>query len=263
LTRRILSLIAILKRVQALTLVAVGAWCFLVAFAGGLLGLVLGNIRLPVFLLAGGSAAAAAGANIAVSGVAAAAGSVAHVRAGRVDWRLVGWMVPPSVAGALAGGYAATALPAKALQIVIGSALFLFGVDLLRPKRRGIPEPADRPDIRAAVIAGAVIGAIGGLIGLILGTLRVPALLRWVREEPMRVVGTNLVVGITVGAAGLVGHLPGGVDWQLLAVGAATSAPGAVLGARYTGRLTTAGLLRAIGVILLISGTFTVVRGIV
>ena len=36
-------------------------------------------------------------------------------------------------------------------------------------------------------------------------------------------------------AAGLLGHLPGGVDWTLLAVGGATSIPGALLGSRYTG----------------------------
>jgi uncharacterized protein len=249
--------------VHALLLAVVGLWCFLVAFVGALLGLVLGNIRLPVLLLVGSSPSSVGGANIAVSGLAAAAGSIVHIRARRVDWRLVAWMLPPSVLGAVGGGYAAGQLPANVLRIVIGAALVLFGIDLLRPKRNGIPAPRDRPDLRAAVLAGAAIGAIGGLIGLILGTLRVPALIRWVGEEPARAVGTNLVVGIAVGAAGLVGHLPGGVDWTLLAIGAATSIPGALLGSRYTGRLTAAELLRAIGVILLVSGTITIVRGLV
>jgi uncharacterized membrane protein YfcA len=248
--------------VHALVLAAVGAWCFLVAFAGGLLGLVLGNLRLPVLLLAGSSPAAVGGANIAVSGLAAAAASIGHVRARRVDWHLVAWMLPPSVAGAVGGGFAAGHLPASTLQIVIGAALLAFGIDLLRPRRDRLPPPRERPDLRAAVIAGAAIGAIGGLIGLILGTLRVPALIRWVGEEPARAVGTNLVVGIAVGTAGLVGHLPGGVDWTLLAVGAATSVPGALLGTRYTGRLSAAVLLRAIGAILLVSGTITIVRGL-
>jgi uncharacterized membrane protein YfcA len=248
--------------VHALTLAAVGLWCFIVAFAGGLLGLVLGNIRLPILLLAGSTPAAVGGANIAVSGLAAAAGSIAHIRARRVHWRLVAWMLPPSVVGAAGGGYAAGHLPANTLRIVIGAALLVFGIDLLRPRKGPIPAPRAEPDLRAAVIAGAVIGAIGGLIGLILGTLRVPALIRWVGEEPARAVGTNLVVGIAVGAAGLVGHLPGGVDWTLLAVGGVTSVPGALLGSRYTGRLSAPALLRAIGVILLISGTITIVRGI-
>ena len=248
---------------HALVLAAVGAWCFLVAFAGGLLGLVLGNLRLPVFLLAGSSPAAVGGANIAVSGLAAAAASIGHVRGRRVDWHLVAWMLPPSVAGAVGGGYAAGHLPASTLRIVIGTALLLFGIDLLRRRRDGLPPPREQPDLRAAVVAGAAIGAIGGLIGLILGTLRLPALIRWVGEEPARAVGTNLVVGMAVGAAGLVGHLPGGVDWKLLAVGAATSVPGALLGTRYTGRVSAAVLLRAIGAILLVSGTVTILRGVV
>jgi uncharacterized membrane protein YfcA len=248
--------------VDALVLAGVGIWCFLVALVGGLLGLVLGNIRLPIFLLVGTNPAAAAGANIAVSGLAAAAASVTHVRAGRVDWRLVAWMLPPSVVGAVAGGYAAGHLPANVLRIVIGSALVIFGLDLLRRRRDSLPPPREAPDVRAAVIAGALIGAIGGLIGLILSTLRVPALIRWVGEEPARAIGTNLVVGIAVGAAGLAGHVPTGVDWTLLGVGAGASIPGALLGARYTGRLTPAALLRAIGVILLVSGTVTIARGL-
>jgi len=249
--------------VHALALTAVGVWCFVVALVGGLLGLVLGNIRLPVFLLAGSNPAAAGGANIAVSGVAAAAGSLAHIRAGRVDWRLAAWMIPPSVVGAVGGGYAAGHLPADVLRVVIGGALLVFGLDLLRRRRQEIPEPRDAPDLRAAVLAGAAIGAIGGLIGLILGTLRVPALIRWVGEEPARAVGTNLVVGVAVGGAGLIGHIPSGVDWTLLAVGAGASIPGALIGSRYTGRLAAPVLLRAIGVILVVSGTLTIVRGVV
>ena len=248
---------------HALTLAAVGVWCFIVAFVGGLLGLVLGNIRLPILLLAGSNPAAVGGANIAVSGLSAAAGSITHIRAGRVHWRLVAWMLPPSVVGAIGGGYAAGHLPANTLRVVIGAALLVFGVDLVRPRKNALRPSRTEPDLRAAVIAGAVIGALGGLIGLILGTLRVPALIRWVGEEPARVVGTNLVVGIAVGAAGLLGHVPGGVDWTLLAVGGAASIPGALIGSRYTGRLSTPGLLRAIGVILLVSGAITIVRGIV
>ena len=83
----------------------------MVAFAGGLVGLVLGNIRLPVVVLVSATPAAGAGANIAISGVAAATASIAHIRAGRVNWRLFAWMAPPSVAGALVGGVISGALP--------------------------------------------------------------------------------------------------------------------------------------------------------
>ena len=147
---------------------------------------------------------------------------------------------------------------------MIGAALLVFGIDLLRPKR-ATPEQAPRAErnVRAALVAGAAIGVLGGLIGLILGSLRLPALIRWVGEEPARAVGTNLVVGIAVGAAGLVGHLPGGIDWTLLWVGAAGSIPGALLGSRLTGRLSPGALLRAVGVILLVAGTAAIVQGAV
>jgi uncharacterized membrane protein YfcA len=248
--------------VHGLVLISIGIWCFLVALAGGLVGLVLGNIRLPVLLFAAAGPAAAGGANIAISGLAAAAASVTHIRARRVDWRLVAWMLPPSVVGAVAGGAAASYVPANALRIVIGTALLAFGVDLLRPRRASPPpRPAAEPNVRAAVIAGALIGLLGGLIGLILGSLRMPALLRWVGEEPARAIGTNLVVGIAVGAAGLVGHLPGGIDWTLLWVGAAGSIPGALLGSRLTGRLSQAALLRAVGAILLVAGVAAILQG--
>jgi uncharacterized protein len=250
--------------VHALALAGVALWCFLVALAGGVAGLVLGNIRLPVLLFASSSPAAAGGANIAVSGLAAAAASITHVRARRIDWQLVAWMLPASVAGAVGGGAAASYVPADPLRIVIGTALLGFGIDLLRPKqRRAASKPRAEPDVRAAVVSGALIGVLGGLIGLILGSLRLPALIRWVGEDPARAIGTNLVVGIFVGAAGLVGHLPGGIDWTLLWVGAGGSLPGALLGSRLTGRLSVEMLLRTIGVILLVAGTAAIVQGIV
>ncbi len=237
-----------------IALTALAAWCFAVALAGGLAGLVLGNIRLPAVLAAASSPAAGAGANIGISGIAAAAASVAHIRAGRVNWHLFRWMAPPSIAGAFVGGYVSGAVPDELLLAVIGLTLLYFGVDLLRPGRDGPIEPKDHLDVRAAVVSGAVIGLLGGLVGLILGSLRMPALLKSVGETAHRAVGTNLVVGVCVGAAGLIGHAPEGVDWELLALGGAASIPGAVLGARLTGRLSTDQLLRAIGALLVVAG---------
>jgi uncharacterized membrane protein YfcA len=224
---------------------------------------VLGNIRLPVVVLVSATPAAAAGANIAISGVAAATASIAHVRAGRVNWRLFAWMAPPSVAGALVGGVISGALPENVLLAVIGVTLLYFGFDLLRAKHQARTAARRDLDIRAAVISGALIGLLGGLVGLILGALRMPALLRYVGETPARAVGTNMTVGICVGVAGLVGHLASGVDWTAFWIGAAASVPGALLGARMTGRLAPAHLMRAIAVVLLIAGVSMLVQAVV
>jgi uncharacterized membrane protein YfcA len=119
--------------------------------------------------------------------------------------------------------------------------------------------PAGAP---VAVAIGFGIGLLGGLVGLILGTLRMPAMIRYLGEPPARAVGTNLAVGFWVGVAGVVGHAPGGVDWALLAIGAAASVPGALLGARLTGRLSERHLLRTVGGILVVAGTVTLIQAV-
>lgn len=240
-------------------------WCFAVALAGGLVGLVLGNLRLPATVLVASSAAAGGGANLAISAIAALTAAVVHIRAGRINWRLVAWMAPPSVAGAVLGGYLAGTLPDTLLLLVIAAVLVQAGVDLLRRPVQPRPTPTGRDglDIRAAVVSGAVIGLLGGLVGLILGSLRMPALLRWVGEGPRMAVGTNVTVGVFVGVAGALAHLPNAApDLDVILVGGAASVPGALLGSRLTGRLSDRELVRAIGVVVLIAAAACVVQAV-
>jgi uncharacterized protein len=233
-------------------------WCFLVALAGGLVGLVLGNLRLPATVFISTSAAAGGGANLAISAIAAITAALVHLRAGRINWRLVGWMAPPSIVGAVAGGYLAGALPDTLLLLVITAVLAQAGVDLLRrpikPKPAPVAGAGDGLDVRAAALSGLVIGVMGGVVGLILGSLRMPALLRWVGEGPQKAVGTNVTVGVCVGVAGALAHLPNAApDLDVIVVGGAASVPGALLGSRLTGRLSDRDLVRAIGVVLLVA----------
>ena len=223
----------------------------------------LGNIRLPVLVLAASSPAAGAGANIGVSAVAALAAAVQHIRAGRIDWRLFAWMAPPSMVGAAVGGLVSGSVPENALLLAIGVTLLVFGVDLLRPRPRKEAVGEARIRVRAALLTGAAIGLLGGFVGLILGSLRIGALLRFVGADAFRAVGTNVAVGFCLGVAGVLGHLSGGVDWTLLGVGAAASVPGSILGARLTGRLDQRQLLRAVGAVLLVAGGAMVVQAIV
>ena len=243
-------------------------WCFLVAVAGGLVGLVLGNLRLPATLVVASSAAAGGGANLAISAIAALTAASVHARAGRINWRLVAWMAPPSILGAVVGGYLAGTIPEWLLLGFIAAVLVQAGVELLRrplkPKRAPSADgtPAEL-DLRAAVVSGAVVGLLGGLVGLILGSLRMPALLKWVGEGPQQAVGTNVAVGVLVGVAGALAHLPNAApDLDVILVGGAASVPGALLGSRLTGRLSDEQLVRAIGVVLLVAAVGCVVQAL-
>ena len=247
-------------------LVLFSLWCFAVALAGGLVGLVLGNLRLPATLLLASSAAAGTGANLVISAAAAGTASITDLRAGRVTWRLFAWMAPPSIAGAVLGGYLSGVLPRTALLVVIAAVLLYGALDLLRwtpPRRPPNETRAAELDIPAAVASGAVIGVLGGIVGLILGSLRMPALLRFVGEAPARAAGTNMTIGFCVGIAGALGHLPSEPpDWGLAAVGAAASIPGARLGARLTGRLSEPQLVRAIAGVLLLAALATAAEAV-
>jgi uncharacterized membrane protein YfcA len=212
---------------------------------------VLGTLRLPAVLLLSGNATAAAGTNIAISAAAAASGGWRHARAGRVDWRVVAWMTPPSIAGAVGGALLAGHVPERLLFGAIAAVLAWNGVELIvRPVRE---HPRARARRFPAVVFGFLIGVVGGAIGVILGTLRMPALLGAVGLDAHRAVGTNLIVGFALGVAGFAAHAARlQVEWDLLGAGLAGALPGAWLGARATGRFSELALRRAIGAALLV-----------
>lgn len=238
------------------------AGSFVAGYFGAALGLVLGTLRLPLILVAAGSPTAAAGTNIAISAAAAGAGGLRHVREGRVDWRVVAWMAPPSVVGAVAGALVADDVPTAALYAAIAAVLTWSGIDLaLRPIR---PRPRERLRPEPAVGFGLLIGALGGAVGVILGTLRMPALVRSVGMDVRRAAGTNLVVGFLLGVAGFATHAAKlDVDWALLVAGMAGAIPGGWLGARLTGVLPEDTLRLALGVVLVLVGLAFAVEAVV
>lgn len=228
------------------------------------MGLVLGNLRLPLVVLLASSPAAGAGANVGISGVAAITAAGKHARAGRVDWMLFRWMAPTSLAGALAGGLISGVLPSRVLLAVIALVVLYGAIEVLRYRRPAEERELGRHELvlNAAAI-GFGVGVIGGVVGLILGSLRLPAMVKWAGVGPYGAVGTNAAVGAVVGIGGVLGHVPSGVDWDLLAVGAAAAIPGAYLGSHFTGRLNEHALLRACAAVMVVSGGSMLIQAIV
>jgi len=237
------------------------AGSFAAGYVGSMLGLVLGTLRLPLVVAVSGSPLAAAGTNIAISAASAGAGALRHLREGRVDWRVVAWMAPPSVAGAVLGALVADDVSEPLLEAAIAAVLVWSGLDLvLRPVR---PRIRDRLRIAPAVVGGFGIGALGGAVGVILGTLRMPTLVRAVGLDLRRAAGTNLVVGFLLGLAGFATHAGAlGVEWGLLLPGLAGAIPGGWLGARATGRFDEDALRIALGVVLVVVGVVFAARAL-
>jgi uncharacterized membrane protein YfcA len=248
---------------DALELTVVVAWAFVVSLVGGLVGLVLGNLRLPVVVLFATSPAAGAGANVGISGAAAIASATRHARSGRVNWHLFGWMAPTSLVGAISGGLVSGTIPETPLLIAIGLVVLYGAREVYRYEPpAGDPQGSGRTHLVTAAAIGFGVGLLGGFVGLILGSMRLPAMVRHVGVSPYAAVGTNAAVGVVVGVGGLVGHLPSGIDWDLLAAGCAGGIPGAYLGAQYTGRLSERTLLNACAAVLVISGAGILVQAL-
>ncbi len=272
---------------DALTLIGIAVFSFAVALAGGVAGLVLGNLRLPLLILFASSPSAAAAANVAISGAAAAAAAGAHIKAGRVNWRLFALMAPPTIVGGFLGGLASGRLPDRVLLAAIALVVFYGAYEVWRLSSRATGHPESGPPAREggrqptyaggesrgpttgsagarpatdgirsipAAVTGFGVGVIGGVVGLILGTLRLPAMLSWVGAGTRDAVATNSAIGFTLAIGAVLGHLGSGVDWDLAAAGAAASIPGALIGARFVGRLEEETLLRAVAAILFVSG---------
>jgi uncharacterized membrane protein YfcA len=218
-----------------------------------MLGLVLGTLRLPLMVVATGNPLQAAGTNIAISAAAAATGGLRHARERRVDWHVVRWTAPPSVAGAVVGALLADQVSENVLYALIAAVLLWSAVDLaLRPVR---PRPRQRLRVVRGGVLALGIGLLGGAVGVILGTLRMPALVRSVGLDMRRAAGTNLVVGFLLGLAAFVVHAASlRVDWSILAAGLAGAMPGGWLGAKATGRFAEDTLRMALGVVLAIVG---------
>jgi uncharacterized membrane protein YfcA len=212
-------------------------------------------------LVASGNAASAAGTNIAVSAVSTLVGGIEHARAGRVDWRIVAWMAPPSLVAAFVGGVSSGVVPNGVLLGLIAAVLVYSGLDLLV----GIAPAPDRPrePRTVAVVAGTGIGLLwAGRSGSSSGAAaagaprgdrheRAPG----GRHEPRR--------GLLPGRLRLRGPSRArAVEWAVRGVSVAAAIPGSILGARLTGRLSERALKRAIGAALLVVGAATAVAAV-
>lgn len=240
------------------------------AYVGAMVGLVLGQFRLPLLVAALGSAPAAAASNLAISSLGAASGAFVHAREGRVDVRLILTIGAPSALAAYLASRMLDHVDAWWIEAVIGGTLLVSALPLAArawamrratkaepttepapaPATSGTPHaspvdddgprPLDPRLLALEVVIGVVLGALSGVVGLLLGTLRLPAMLR-LGVSPPRAAGTNMAIGFLTGVAGALGALGSGrVSLAAFVIVGATTLVGAYLGARRTKRLPRA-----------------------
>ena len=260
---------------QAALLTAVS---FAVGLLGGFVGLALGTMRLPALLLLGIPAPIAAGTNILVSGLSSLAGAARHLRARRVNWRMVLVMGVPAFVGAFIGGFGSERVSESLLIFLAGLLVFWQGIEFLTRVYRGAGQRSGtgqgvqggnggRPGlftsgrVTLAALVGLGVGLLGGAVGLILGSIRLPGLIRVLRADPRIAAGTNLLIGVAMGAVGWIGHaVQGQVDYPLLVLMGGAGMVGSYYGASFTGRVSLDTLIKTMGWVMLAVGILLLVE---
>jgi len=210
----------------------------------------------------------AVGTSLAVISATSLSSMLAHHRRQGVRWDVLLRFAPGLAAGAVAGAFAAHALPGLVLQRIVGAGAILVALQMFLAG----PEKGDAHDLKRDASplllfgAGSVIGLLSALIGIGGGSLTVP-FLTW-RGVPIRqAVGTAAACGVPIAWAGAAGFIAAGWNvagrpepslgyvvlpaFAAIALASVVTAP---LGARLAHRLPPQLLKRAFATLLLAIG---------
>ena len=253
---------------------------FIISFIGGMVGLVLGIIRLPFILSTGLNVAQSVGTNIGVSTLGAITAAIQHLRNKTISFTIFIIMALTGALGAFIGASLTKNVPINFFLILVGLIISYESFTLLKDNinitrnnkiskqnnndkkitenrlnlnQKSIKQKNPYYDIFVQSIIGFLIGILGGLVGLVLGSIRLPAMINILKTEPKIAVGTNMLISSVMGMAGFIGHLINNeVNFLYLIVLGPSAMIGGFLGAKYTNRLSALTLKKLIGLVLAI-----------
>jgi uncharacterized protein len=241
---------------------------FIISFIGGMVGLVLGVIRLPFILSTGLSVTESVGTNIGVSTLGAITAAIQHIRNKNISFLIFIIMALTGAIGAFYGASLTKNVPINFLLILIGLIISYESFILLKENKSNDDKITTQHllnlhqestsqnsyyDIFLESIIGFLVGILGGLVGLVLGSIRLPAMIKILKTEPKIAVGTNMLISSVMGISGFIGHIISNeVNFLYIIVLGPSAMIGGFLGARYTNRLSPTNLKRLIGIVLAI-----------
>lgn len=236
---------------------ALGAGAF-----GALVGVGGGLITVPLLVALGVEVHTAIGVSLlGVIGVSTA-GSASYLKAGFADRRLGLTLLVATVAGGVAGGYAAGLLDGRVLSGLFGVVLILVAIQMLRARSRPPAEVVGEPqafqmdasyvepttgetieyrarNAGAAGVLSFAAGVISGLLGVGGGIVNVPTM-NVLMRVPIRVATatSTYMLGATAAASAVLYLSRGQIDVNLAAAVVAGMLIGATVAARYSRRVS-------------------------
>lgn len=241
---------------------------FIISFIGGMVGLVLGVIRLPFILSTGLNVTESVGTNIGVSTLGAMTAAIQHIRNKNISFTIFIIMALTGAIGAFYGASLTKNVPINFLLILIGLIISYESFILLKENKNNNDKIITQQFLNLnqesksqnyyyglffQSIIGFLVGILGGLVGLVLGSIRLPAMIKILKTEPKIAIGTNMLVSSVMGISGFISHvISNEVNFLYIIVLGPSAMLGGFLGARYTNRLSPTNLKRLIGLVLAI-----------
>jgi uncharacterized membrane protein YfcA len=244
----------------------------------GMTGMGGGALMTPLLiLLFGVSPTTAIGTDILYAAITKTVGGWRHFRMKTVNLGLVFWLALGSVPAAVFGVQLVAWLQDRLgedkldslVYAVLGGTLLMVGIITLARALILARTLNERDDFKielrhkvAAVTIGLTTGFVIGVTSAGSGTVIAVLLIAVFRLSPKHVVGTDVFhAAIVLWAAGIAHFGHGNVDLGLVGNILLGSVPGVIVGAALMGRINQGAIRIALGVVLIISGFFTVQKG--
>ncbi len=252
----------------------------IVGIAVGATGVGGGSLMTPILILFYGiSPKLAVGTDLLYAAISKSWGVVLHKRNGTMGWGIVGWLSLGSVPAVFAmlafiDAQGTSADLDRIIKLTLSVAVIttasftLFQDSIQKLVKRSAGDTGlslfERHQRLGTVLSGLLIGAVvtissvgAGVIGMMLLLLLYP------KQEPLRLVGSDLAHAVLItGIAGL-GHAKlGTVDYPLLGWLLLGAIPGIWLGTRIGFRMDAKTLKRAIAMMLIVAGAMTLAKAL-
>ncbi|WP_338564051.1 sulfite exporter TauE/SafE family protein [Acinetobacter sp. KS-LM10] len=266
-------------RVQR-TFLVIGAFA---GFAAGLFGVGGGTIIVPLLFIVFTQMGydpdvvmhLALGTSLATIVVTSISSLMAHHKNGAVIWPVFKNLAPPMAIGCFFGAGIAGLISGLHLQIIVGLFLIWVAYTMFTGAKKAIDPTKTLPSSGQQVAAGSVIGIASAIFGIGGGSLTVPYLNRY-GVVMQKAVGTSAACGLPIAVAGALGFMIFGMNAEINVpntigyvhiyafIGISImSFITAKFGAKAAHALSPAMLKKCFAVLLVIVGSFFLVKGLI
>ena len=216
-----------------------------------------GFLLTPVLISAGGMGVHEAVATSMFSFIfTGSLGTLAHLRHGSIDWRIIRWLIAGILPGAFIGGRVTVAVPAAALTVVLAAFLLASGGYALRLARSADSRALVKPRPRTLAALGAVVGAGSAVTGTggpaILGPML--TVLGW---PALAILGMSKAILVPVASTATIGYALGATVHVALGTSLGlTASVGMLSGTMVAHRLPAAALRRLVALAFIAAGLY-------